>query len=114
LLGAAAVVAVTVTLGVFLPAIGALGRAAASDPANLPGRITVCGRDWTKDTLDRTFTRDEILARTEAEPIVVSAGLLPACPPEVLAPGDAEGMATVVYVRIGDDRFVAYELVGGP
>lgn len=114
LLGAAAVVAFTLTLGVFLPAIGALGDAARRDPANLPDRITVCEREWTRDTVDRTFTRDEILARTDAEPIVVSTGLAPACPPEVSAGGDAGGTATVVYAQIGDDAYVPYTLVGAP
>jgi hypothetical protein len=116
LLGAAGVVAATVTFGVFLPAIGALGEAAARDPANLPARITVCGRDWNKDALDRTFTRDEVLARTDAEPIVVSTGLFPGCPPEVRAPlvGTSDAMATVVYAQVGPDAFVAYELAGGP
>ncbi len=115
LLGGAAVIAFTLTLGVFLPTIAALGETAARDPANLPDRITVCGRDWTKDSLSRTFTRDEIVTRTEAEPIVISTGPLASCPPEVDAPGgNADGMPTVVYVRTGEDAFVAYDLVGGP
>jgi hypothetical protein len=113
LLGGAAVIAFTLTLGVFLPAIGALGEAAARDPANLPDRIAVCGRDWEKDALSRTFTKDEVVTRTEAEPIVVSTGPSPSCPPEVGA-GDEDAMATSVYVKVGDDAFVAYDLVGGP
>jgi hypothetical protein len=114
-LGAAGVIAFVVTTGAFLPALAEIGRAAARDPANLPDSITVCGRDWSKDPLSRALTRDEVFARTEAEPIVVSTGLLAACPPEVGADGTgAEGMATVVYVRAGDDAFVPYELVGGP
>ena len=114
LLGGAVVVALVVTVGIFLPALGALGEAAGRDPANLPARISVCGRDWTKDALDRTLTRDEILARTDAEPIVVATGAAPACPPEVAAGGDPDGMATTVYVKVGDNAFVAYDLVGGP
>ena len=114
-LGAAGVIAFIVTTGAFLPALAEIGRAAARDPANLPDSITVCGRDWKKDPLDRALTGDEVFARTEAEPIVVSTGLLAACPPEVGAPGgDPDGMATVVYVRAGDDAFVPYSLVGGP
>jgi len=109
------VIAITLTLGVFLPAIGALGEASARDPGGLPARITACGRDWTKDDLGRTFTRNEIVTRTEAEPIVVSTGLAAACPPGVEAPaGDPDGMATTVYVKVGEDAFVAYALVGGP
>ncbi len=115
LLGGAAVVAFTVTLGVFLPAIASLGEAAPRDPAGLPPRIRVCDLDWTRDALNRTFTRAEIVARADAQPIVVSTGLAPACPPEVGAPGgDPDGMATVVYAKVGDDAFVSYELVGGP
>ncbi|HYO44260.1 MAG TPA: hypothetical protein VES19_13775 [Candidatus Limnocylindrales bacterium] len=112
LLGGAAVIAFTLTLGVFLPALAALGETAARNPANLPDRISICARDWTKDSLSRTFTRDEILARSEAEPIVVSTGLLADCPPAV-RPATG-GMATVVYAQTGEDAYVPYELVGGP
>ena len=57
LLGGAVVVALVVTVGIFLPALGALGEAGARNPANLPVRITVCGRDWTKDAVERTLGR---------------------------------------------------------
>ena len=114
-LGAAGVIAFVVTTQAFLPALGEIGAAAARDPANLPDAISVCGRDWRKDPLDRALTQDEIYARTEAEPIVVSTGPLAACPPEVgIDAQGTDGMATVVYVRAGDDSFVPYELVGGP
>jgi len=112
LLGAAAVIALIVTVGIFLPAIGAIGAAAGRDPAGLPARITVCGRTWTKDSLSRTFTRNEIYERTNAEPIVVSTGLMAACPPEVRPPSG--GTATVVYAKTGGDAYVPYELAGGP
>ncbi len=115
LLGGAAAIAITVTLGIFLPAIGQIGAAAARDPASLPGRISVCGRDWTKDALSRTFTSLEVFERTEAAPIVVSTALLAPCPAGVFPTGDpADGMATVVYAQVGDDALVPYELVGGP
>ena len=114
LLGGAVVVALVVTVGIFLPAIGALGTAGSGDPAALPARISVCGRDWTRDALERTFSRDEILARTDAEPIVVATGPSANCPPEVGTGGTAEGMATTVYVKVADDAFVAYDLVAGP
>jgi hypothetical protein len=114
LLCGAVVVALVVTVGIFLPALGALGEAGARDPANLPARISTCGRDWTKDALNRTFTRDEILARTEAAPIVVATGSAPSCPPEAASSGDADGMATSIYVKLADDAFVAYDLVGAP
>lgn len=114
-LGAAGVIAFIVTTQAFLPALGEVGAAAARDPGNLPDSIRVCGRAWTKDPLDRALTRDEVYARTEAEPIVVSTGPLAACPPEVRVDEQgADGMATVVYVQAGDDSFVPYELAGGP
>jgi hypothetical protein len=114
-LGAAGVIAFVVTTQAFLPALAEIGAAAARDPANLPGSITVCDREWRKDPLDRALTRDEVFARTDTEPIEVSTGPLAACPPEVGADGQgADGMATVVYVRAGDDSFVPYELVGDP
>lgn len=114
LLGGAVVVALVVTVGIFLPALGALGQAGARDPANLPARISTCGREWTKDALNRTFTRDEILARTESAPIVVATGSAPSCPPEAASGEDADGMATSIYVKVADDAFVAYDLVGAP
>jgi hypothetical protein len=115
LLAGAGLIAIVVTFGIFLPAIGEIGASAARDPRNLPARISICGRDWTKDALNRELSRDEVYARTEAEPIVVSTGPFAACPPEVSAAGgDAGGMATVVFVQTGEDRFVPYELVGGP
>lgn len=108
----AALVATLMTFGVFLPAFGQLGST-GRDPAALPERITVCDRDWTRDAIGRELTRDEIVARTEAEPIVVSTGPLPDCPPAV-ATGGEDGMATTVYVRTREDRYVGYSLVGEP
>ncbi len=114
-LGAAGVIAFVVTTSAFLPALAEIGAAAARDPANLSDAITVCGRDWSKDPLDRELTRDEVFARTEAEPVVVSGGPFPACPAEVHGQDDGtEGATTVVYVRTGEDAFVPYSLVSGP
>jgi hypothetical protein len=115
LVATAGLVAVVVTFGIFLPAFGEVSRMATRDPATLPGTITVCDRDWQRDSLARTFTAGEIYERTEADPIVVSVGLFPACPPEVAAPaGDQAGMPTSVWVEVGDDAYVGYDLVGGP
>jgi hypothetical protein len=115
LVATAGLVAVVVTFGIFLPAFGEVGRMATRDPATLPGTITVCDRDWQRDPLARTFTADEIYERTEADPIVVSAGPFPACPPEVAAPaGDQEGTAAPVWVKVGDDAYVRYDPAGGP
>ena len=114
-LAGAGLVAVIVTAGIFLPALGSLLGGASRDPANLPDRISVCGRQWTKAAQANALSTAEVFARDDREPIVVEVALAPPCPPEVLAPGgDADGMATVVYVRTGDDAFVPYSLVGGP
>jgi hypothetical protein len=87
----------------------------------LVSRITVCDRNYHGGDLVRT--RAEIDARGAPMVLVDPGpfGIFPSCP----AP-DAQGFrpctreasddpcATVVYVRVGDDSYAEYELVGGP
>jgi len=109
----AGLIAVIVTVGIFLPALGALGNAITSDPGTLPARLTVCGRDWVKDPLSRELTQAEVYERTGGAPILVEIALVPACPPEVdAAPADDPVMQ--VYVQTGPDRYVPYSLVTTP
>jgi hypothetical protein len=106
----AGLVAVIITIGIFLPALGALGDAITSGPGALPARITACGRDWAKDPLSRELTQAEVYERTGDAPILVEVALIVACPPEVDAAPAADPV-TQVFVQTGPDRYVPYSLV---
>jgi hypothetical protein len=112
LLGGAAVIAFVMTVGVFLPALGELGRL-GQDPASLPRRLTACDRTWDRATDVTGLTAQEVFARDDREPIVVTASGPGACPAGACGPDPAanEGCATVIYVRKGADEYVPYELV---
>ena len=111
LLGGAAVIAFVVTAGVFLPALGELGRM-GQDPASLPRQLTVCDRTWDRGQDVRVWTLAEVAARDDREPIVVTASFPGVCPPGTCgSAGTDEGCATVVYVRKGQDEYVPYDLV---
>jgi hypothetical protein len=108
----AALVAGWVTIGIFLPAIGELGRA-GQDPAALPRVLELCGGQWQRGDLGG-MTLDEAFARDDRAPLVVTeagAGVCPAGACAATAPG--ESCATAVYVQRGEDDFVRYELVVG-
>jgi hypothetical protein len=97
---------------VYIP-LGDDGTAAIHDPASLPARIHVCGRDWTRDALDRRFTKANI-DEFGAPPRGVDLRLFAPCPSGVCnatAPGPC---ATVIFVRVGEDAYLDYSLVGGP
>jgi hypothetical protein len=97
------------------------GAAAIHVEPVLVDRITVCGRHYVGRSPARTL---EAIA-ADGVPIVVvdpgPFGLIPSCPgpdasgnrpcTQVAMPGPC---ATVVYVRVGDDAFSGYTLVGGP
>ena len=72
LLGGAAVIAFVVTVGIFLPALGELGRL-GQDPASLPRQLTVCDRTWDRGQDVTRLTAEEVFARDDREPIVVTA-----------------------------------------
>jgi hypothetical protein len=85
------------------------------DGSTLPGRLHVCGRTWSKgeaQTLE-AITADYSPGPTLVAPIL--GGLLSPCPGTACTnvalntPCD-----TVIFVRIGEDAYVAYSLAGGP
>jgi len=105
-LGAAAVVAIVVTIGIFLPALGAVFSNAPSpvDAANLPTTITVCDVEYalvsaTPEALDAARVR-----AGGAEPIVV--GVSGTCPEGVCVRNGA--CLDVVFLKTTDDRFAPY------
>ena len=91
------------------------------DAYALPSQIAVCDRDYRKDATDRRSTWATITADTTAgfQPVVVDPGFLA----RVLTPCQAGACtrvaqdgpcATVVWVQVDSDAYVAYSLVGGP
>lgn len=112
LLGGAAVIAFVVTVGIFLPAIGELGRM-GQDAASLPRQLTVCDRTWDRGEDIRVWTLEEVAARDDREPIVITASGPGVCPTGACRAGVVdERCATVIYVRKGDDAYVPYDLIG--
>lgn len=96
------------------------GPSGIHDAAFLPSKISVCDREYRLGGQVRTR---EALEAEQSPPLLLDPGLFgfTGCPG-----ADAQGQrpcsdsatdgpcATVVYVRIGDDAFMAYGLVGGP
>ena len=85
------------------------------DGSNLPGRLHVCGRTWNKGgpmTLE-TIEADDGPPPTLVSPIL--AGFLSPCPSAACS-GDSAHFPcdTEVFVRFGDDAYMAYGLSGGP
>jgi hypothetical protein len=71
--------------------------------------FTTCGRQChSAGPVERL---SEIRARG-IEPVLVDTAPLAPCPAGVHP--TAIEMATVVYVRVAEDGYIAYELVGGP
>jgi hypothetical protein len=114
LLGGAAVVAFVVTFGVFLPALGEIGRM-GQDPASLPRQLTVCDRTWDRGQDVTRLTAEEVFARDDRDPIVVTEAGPGVCPAGVCGADAAasDACASVIYVQRGEDEFVRYELVAG-
>jgi hypothetical protein len=98
---------------VYLPLVDD-GAAAIHDPASLPARIHVCGRAWTKDSLDRRFTKAEIDDQFGVSPTLVDPRLFAPCPSGACNTTGAGPCATVVFARVGEDAYVDYSLSGGP
>lgn len=105
-------------LGAVVMVVAACGDGGADqvhDVSTLPDHIAVCGRTWVKDSLARQSTLNEIRALTDVEPAVVGTGMFAPCPSGVCAQvARGGGCDTVVYVRVGEDAYVDYELSGGP
>lgn len=105
-LGAAIVVAVVVTIGIFIPALGAVFSNAPKpvDATALPTSITVCDVEYalvsgTPEGHDAAFVR-----AGGAEPIVV--GVSGTCPDGVCVRNGA--CLDVVFVKTTDDRYAPY------
>ena len=106
-LGGAAVVAIVVTVGIFLPALGAMfsGAPTPVDAANLPATITVCSVEYTL-VAATPESLDAARARAGAEPVVV--GTRATCPDGVCVRNGA--CLDVVFLKTTDDRFVPYSV----
>jgi hypothetical protein len=105
--GCASLVALVVTVGIFLPALGALtsGGIRPVDAASLPASILVCDRDYARagaslDTITQVHDRDG------KDPTVV--GVSNSCPNGVCMAGGA--CLNVVYVATTEGRYAAYAL----
>jgi hypothetical protein len=105
-LGAAAVVAIVVTIGIFVPALGTVFSNAPRpvDASALPATISVCDVEYaligaTPESLDAARLR-----AGGAEPIVVGVG--GTCPDGVCVRNGA--CLDVVFVKTTDDRFAPY------
>ena len=105
-------IAFVVTVGIFLPALGELGRM-GQDPASLPRQLTVCDRTWDRGPdvtrLDRARRSSPATTASPSSSRRRAPGPVPA---GACGAGVAdEGCATVIYVRKGQDEYVPYELV---
>ena len=105
-LGAAAVIAVVVTIGIFIPALGAMfsNAPAPVDATALPTSIVVCDVGYalvsaTPELLDAARVR-----AGGVEPVVV--GVRGTCPDGVCVRNGA--CLDVVFVKTTDDRFAPY------
>ena len=92
------------------------GPTAIHDPARLAERIHVCGRDYRGGTV----VSREAFGRVSPFVLVDPAPFAP-CEPVVDDPtavcttgGVICGTWTVVLVRVGEDAYAVYELLGGP
>jgi hypothetical protein len=105
-------------LGGFVALVAACGSGDADrihDVSTLPDHISVCGRTWVKDSLGRQSSADEIRALSGLEPAVVGTGMFAPCPTGACTTVAQGGPChTVVYVRVGEDAYLDYELSGGP
>lgn len=110
LVGAAAIVALVVTIGIFLPALGTLagGGVRPVDAAALPETIAVCDREYTR--ADGTLlTLDGARAAVGGEPVIV--GVNGGCPENVCGRNGA--CLATVFVQTTDDRYAAYSAGDG-
>ena len=115
IVAAAGLMAAWVTLAIFLPAIGEVGRMELGSPA-LPRTIQACGNTWDRGSTIVARTRDEAFTLDDRDPIIVEPSTAVDCPAGACGAGASadKGCATVIYVKTGADAFVPYELLGGP
>jgi len=114
--GAAAVFAFVVTIGIFVPALGQLGAGTADagldDPSQLPELILVCDREYVRAGEPVVLTLVDVEAIDGPAPTIVSTVPDAGCPSGTCLEGGL--CQAVVYVRLATDRYVAYELESGP
>jgi hypothetical protein len=80
--------------------------------ARLPDRVHVCGRSYRGPGSARPIAAIRL---DGIEPVLVDTGPLAPCPVGACTTvALSSGCATVVYIRVGDDAYVPYELLGGP
>jgi len=104
-LGGAAVIAVVVTVGIFVPAIGALFSNVPTpvDSVNLPATITVCDVEYALAAA-APESLDAARSRAGADPVIV--GVRGTCPSGVCVRNGA--CLRTVFLKTTDDRFVPY------
>jgi len=80
----------------------------------LPLDMSMCDRDWKRS--DPPDIRPIAVIREEAgiEPTVVDPRPFAPCPPGPCRRVNIDPCDTVIFVRVADDGYVAYELRGGP
>jgi hypothetical protein len=111
-IGAAGVLALALLTPLFGPRLASPG---VWDHASLPDRLTVCGRSYRHDGLDRIRSAAEIKEWQGFPPTVVLPLQHQPCIPGPCADVAATAPCdTVVYVQVGADAYVDYALQGGP
>lgn len=91
-----------------------LGATDIHDAASLPDHLSVCGRRWSKDDSGRVFSRAGAVSWAGFAPTLVDPQPFAPCPPGPCTATPAGPCDTVVFVRVGEDRYVDYALSGGP
>jgi hypothetical protein len=88
------------------------GTTAIHNVLTLPDRVHACGRNYHGPGSARTLAE---IRSDGIEPVLVDTGWLGRCPAGACTAVASDApCATVVYVRVGHDAYVPYELLGGP
>jgi hypothetical protein len=114
---ALAALTLAVTFLVVTPRIGNLvaGAHGIHDADALAAHIRLCGRSWSKDDLMRRRSSSEIREQLGVEPVIVDPGPFAVCPAGPCTDvAQAAACHTVIWVRVGEDAYIGYELQGGP
>jgi hypothetical protein len=111
LLGLAVTAAVAIVAFSARVLIWGSGPDSIHDPATLGHRITVCDRQLKGPGPIQTL---ESIHAVDSDPVLVDPAPRAPCPQGACTRVAAGACATVAYIRVGEDAYVAYELVGGP
>lgn len=88
---------------------------AIHNPNALATTLSVCGRSWERDILNRQLSLAQIRSQSEGPPVVVDPTNSTPCPAAACSQNAVNlPCATVIYVRVGKDAYLGYELQGGP